>query len=258
MFHDLTKGQKRALREAAALAHQRDLTMPIEDRDVHYLEARNADLPLLVAAAVVDGFVAEDEIREPARDLIADLTARIRALRESIAERPATQPRDPYVPDAPVSVKAILELVDMLSDLSVIYVNRKTGETEIFHEDEVSMLENLDEEEEEDEEEEDDLPQWEQDSRKRVREIRESDDWLEILTRMDLDEFGMMKKFALSARPSVSKALLEALNGRGAFRRFRGEIHRFGIEAEWDAFRTASIEREIRNALDAREVQYRR
>lgn len=73
-----------------------------------------------------------------------------------------------------------------------------------------------------------DLPQWEQDSRKRVREIRESDDWLEVLTRMDLDEFRIMKKFALNARPSVSKSLFQALDGRGAFRRFRDEIHRIG------------------------------
>jgi hypothetical protein len=45
MFHDLTKGQKRALRAAAQLAYVRDTTMGEEDRRVHYLEARNPSLP---------------------------------------------------------------------------------------------------------------------------------------------------------------------------------------------------------------------
>ena len=97
MFHDLTKSQKRALREAAALAHQRDVGMPIEDRDVHYLEARNADLPMVVAVAVADGLLKEDEVSEPAREIVRDLVARIRSMRDSISDMPAFQPPDPYV-----------------------------------------------------------------------------------------------------------------------------------------------------------------
>lgn len=75
---------------------------------------------------------------------------------------------------------------------------------------------------------------------------------------MDLDEFRMMKKFALHARPSVSKALLEALNGRGAFRRFRDEIHRLSIETDWNELRSEWVESQIQDALDAKGVQYRR
>jgi hypothetical protein len=268
MNHDLTKGEKRALREAAELAHQRDVAMPIEDRDVHYLEARNPDLPLVVAAAVADGLLTEDEVREPARERVRDLAARIRSMRRHVADRPATEPPDPYVADAPVSVGAILELVDLLGDLGALYVNRKTGEAVVLGEDELSMLEDdPDDAKDEDDagepgaaedDDPDSLPQWQRDSMKQIREIRESEDWLQLVTRLDFDDYAIMKRFANRARPSVSKALLEALHGKGAYRRFRDEIDRSGSRAEWEAFRTESIAREIRDSLDTKGVPYRR
>lgn len=255
MFYDLTS-QKRALREAAALAHQRDVGMPIEDRDVHYLQARNADLPMIVAVAVADGLLREDEVGEPAREIVCDLVARIRSMRDSISDTPAFQPPDPYVADAAVSVGTILGMIDMLSELSAIHVNRRTGETVILDEDE--FPDDLEEEDTGEDEGGDPLPQWQQDAMRQAREIRESDDWLEVLSRLDIDEYSIMKRFAHGARPSVREALLDALAGKGSFRRFRDEIHRTGSEAAWKEFRSERIAREIREVLDAKGVPYRR
>lgn len=47
-----------------------------EDRDVHYLEARNTDLPLLIGGAVCNGYLSLDEIDEAARELVAEMAAR--------------------------------------------------------------------------------------------------------------------------------------------------------------------------------------
>jgi hypothetical protein len=58
MFHDLTKSEKRALRAAAQLANDRDRTMSAEDCEAHYLQARNADLPIIVGGAVANGVIA--------------------------------------------------------------------------------------------------------------------------------------------------------------------------------------------------------
>ena len=88
--------------------------------------------------------------------------------------------------------------------------------------------------------------------------LRESDDWLEVLSRLDIDEYSIMERFAHGARPSVREALLNALAGKGAFRRFRDEIHRTGSEAEWREFCSERIAREIRGVLDANGVPYRR
>jgi hypothetical protein len=259
MSHDLTKGQKRALREAAALAHQRDVATPVQDRDVHFLEARNADLPLIVGAAVADGLLTEAEVPEAARELVRDMATRIRSMREGYAGRPVVEASDPYVPEALVSLAAILELVDMFSDLSCIYVNRMTGEAIILHEEELSMLEGEFVEDIPTEDEDGrPLPQWQQESMRRLQEIRENDDWLQVATRQDVDEYSIMKRFAGRARPSVSKVLLDALHGKGAYRRFRDAVHRTGSQAEWEEFRSESIARQMRSVLDAEGVQYRR
>lgn len=256
MFHDLTKSQKRALREAAALAHRRDVGMPVEDRDVHYLQARNADLPIIVAAAVADGLLREDEVSEPAREIVRDLVARIRSMRDFISDKPAFQPPDPHVADAAVSVGTILGMIDMLSDLSAIHVNRRTGETVVLDEDEFPV--DLEEGNAEEAEGGDPLPQWQRDAMRQAREIRESNDWLEVLSRLDIDEYSIMKRFAHGARPSVREALLDALSGKGSFRRFRDEIRRTGSDAEWKEFRAERIARQIRDVLDANGVPYRR
>src|ERR1700692_1386992 len=89
MYHDLTKSQKRALRAAAQLAHDRDRTMSAEDREAHYLEARNADLPIIIGGAVANGIIKVDDVEEAVRDLVADVAERIRAVIDADVEKPA-------------------------------------------------------------------------------------------------------------------------------------------------------------------------
>ena len=132
MFHDLTKGQKHALRAAAAMAHHRDRKMPREDRDVHYLEAENSDLPLVVGGAIVEGILAIEEIGEPARELVADLAARLQAIRDmrpSVVK--ATDEDEGYDASAPVSVAAIVSEFGLLRHESTLYVNRRTGDVRV-------------------------------------------------------------------------------------------------------------------------------
>ena len=49
VFHDLTREQKRALREAAQLARDRDTTMAQEDRDVHSSAGARDSVPKTAA-----------------------------------------------------------------------------------------------------------------------------------------------------------------------------------------------------------------
>src|SRR6185295_7287931 len=135
MFHDLSKGEKRALREAAQLAHDRDVSMPGEDRDVHYLQARNADLPLVVAGAVVHQIISIDDVGAAARELIGDVAARLSSAigsYESREQSPIEGP-DPYDPNAVVSVAAVLAEIDFLtsSDQASLFVNTRTGEVRV-------------------------------------------------------------------------------------------------------------------------------
>lgn len=234
---DLTKAQKHALREAARLAHQRDTSMSLEDRDVHYLQARTPELPIVVGAAVVNRIISIDEVGEAARSLVADLASRIAAARESLAatgkERPAEE--DTHDPSAVISIAAIMQEVDMLSASAeaALYVNRRTGE--VF----VSIGSDFDELG-------DDI------------DPEADDEWEYLLNRDSLDEMLTMKKFARNARPATAQELLDALSGRGAYGRFREVIRRRGLQHEWDSYREERIADHIRWTLRQRKLPFRK
>ncbi len=70
-----------------------------------------------------------------------------------------------------------------------------------------------------------------------------------------LNDYDIMQDFCCRVNPpEVSINLLEAIRGRGAFRRFRSSIERFGLLEEWYdfldiAYRNAAIELCERNGF---------
>ena len=259
MFHDLTKAQKRALRAAAELAHDRDRTMEREDRDVHYLEARNSDLPIIIGGAIAKGILTLEEVGEPARELVADVAARIRAVWHEAETRAAEaaddgeDEADGYDAGAPVSVTAIVREIDGLRDETTLYVNRRTGE--------VRVMEHVylpDEDDDEFDEFLEGEPGWEADAKAEGCAMVSNPDWIALFERYDISDRDIMIRFARNARPAASRDLLDALHQRGAYRRFREEIHRRGLQKEWDAFREERLADSVRFELREKGIPFRR
>ncbi|MBP0956520.1 MAG: hypothetical protein J5997_04040 [Oscillospiraceae bacterium] len=64
------------------------------------------------------------------------------------------------------------------------------------------------------------------------------DNYISLPTRYDIDEYSMMDEFAYQYPDAViSNKLREDLCGRGAFRRFKDSVFRFGIREEWFKYR---------------------
>ncbi len=250
-FDDLTKKQKSALREASRLAHQRDESMGLEDRDVYYLGVAAADLPLIIGGAVSAGLLSVDEVGEPARDLVCDIAAKLREIREAIDAAPPPV-EDPYDPSAIVSVSRIVVEIDLLSEGTALFLNRETGEVTVQAEDELFDDEQLNEDEEEGDEGDDGAE----------AESRAEDDdrtWICLLLSHDMDDFGTMRRFAVRvAGPAARKDLSEALSGRGAYRRFRETIHRRGLTGEWEAYLVEKRADHIRFILEQKGIAFRR
>lgn len=61
--------------------------------------------------------------------------------------------------------------------------------------------------------------------------------------RREINEYGMMAEFA---EEHPSSELYLAIDGRGAFRRFKDTIRRLGLEQEWYQFRDAQYVRVAR------------
>lgn len=275
MYHDLTKAQKRALRAAAQLAHDRDRTMSAEDREVHYLEARNADLPIIVGGAVAIGIIDIDEVEAAARDLVADIAERIRAASHADVVKPGVagdedddededEDEKDEDPNAAVSVAAIVREADAVWEECTLFVNRRTGAVTIMRSEymdgeleEDEELEGDEEDEENDEDDEED-PKWLQEVKAEGRELESNPDWCALLDQYGLDEYGMMKRFARDAMPAASRDLFEALSGRGAFRRFRDVLHDRGLREEWEAFRTKRVTELVRFLLKEKGIPFRK
>jgi hypothetical protein len=89
------------------------------------------------------------------------------------------------------------------------------------------------------------------------RERFEGDDWMAAPDHYEINEYGMMVDFVDGATdPRRSELLSIALNGKGAFRRFRDVLHRTGLTREWDVFRRNAYVDAVREWCRYNEIPY--
>ena len=66
----------------------------------------------------------------------------------------------------------------------------------------------------------------------------EEDAWIAAPSQWDIDEYSIMADFAKSVSNAHKSELLSvALEGRGAFRRFKDTLRRVGLEDSWFDFK---------------------
>ena len=79
-----------------------------------------------------------------------------------------------------------------------------------------------------------------------------------MLPRPDqLGDYGVMRDYAASQEPAVAERLARALDGRGAFRRFKDEVARMGLSEDWYAFRDDARANLARDFLEEHGVRWR-
>ena len=85
----------------------------------------------------------------------------------------------------------------------------------------------------------------------------EDDRFIRLPSQREINEYGMMEEFVSNVRNDSQRAALEiALSGRGAFRRFKDTVIRFGIEKNWYAFRDKEYLRVAREWCVENDVEY--
>ncbi|EIJ78056.1 hypothetical protein PB1_10859 [Bacillus methanolicus PB1] len=130
-----------------------------------------------------------------------------------------------------VNLQEIIEGMDMQFEGTNTYLNRKTGEIISISEEDLRAAEDDDTFEH--------LPEWHQEAMKVAIDVIENyGDYNRLPTNYDINEYEMMEDFCFTIIDERSKnMLLNAIQGRGAFRRFKDHIYRLGIEKKWYAFR---------------------
>jgi len=148
-----------------------------------------------------------------------------------------------------VSLQTVVEGLEMVGTDRSAYLNLETGEIELVSDDEPFDL---------DAEPDPDLPEWELEDRARVREIVESDRYLQLPDSFEIHEWEIMRRFCDTVEDDdARKQLLDAVHGRGAFRFFHQTVERLELRQSWFDFRAAEFESIAKDWLDAHGIAYR-
>ncbi len=130
-----------------------------------------------------------------------------------------------------VKLDRIIEEMSLQSNEVAAYLNRKTGKIEVISKEYISIAErgtSLD-----------GHPDWQQEILKICQDILYGNDYISLPSSFEIHEYNIMEKFSLSIEnEKISDALYYAIKGKGAFRRFKETIHRFGIVDEWYSYRS--------------------
>lgn len=84
-----------------------------------------------------------------------------------------------------------------------------------------------------------------------------NDRYIRLPSRYEINEYGMMEDFIDDLPDGEQKYTLSmAINGRGAFRRFKDTVIRFGLDKQWYAFRDRQYANLARRWCEENDVEY--
>jgi len=150
----------------------------------------------------------------------------------------------------PISLREFVDDMETLSDECEVYLNRKTGEF-------LGMTEEMIHDAERDEDDED-IPEWEVKLLPKIREAQNSEDWLPLPSKFDIDEYRIMRDFASTiSDDSLRGDLLDTIGGRGTFGRWKSMLARHGRMEAWYEFRAAALQKIAIAWLDEHGIAYR-
>ena len=150
-----------------------------------------------------------------------------------------------------VSLRDVIDEMEMMSDEATSYINRKTGELITITNEMFTLAEDPDEAM--------NAPEWQKEFLPKAREVAASQDFIPLPNKFDIHEWSIMERFVRSLTDAAMSDDLEAaVHGRGAFRRFKEVVHRLGIADQWYRFRDAELEEIAVNFLEAKGIEFRR
>ena len=136
-----------------------------------------------------------------------------------------------------VKLSDIVEGLEFQSDECLSYLNTATGEVVSITDEELRAAEH--------DEPLEDFPEWQHDAIRIAGEIIETDYYLPLPDRFEINEYRIMERFCLSIDDEdMRDDLCDAIRGRGAFKRFKDRMQVYGMAEEWYRYRDAAL-REI-------------
>src|SRR5919201_4903798 len=148
-----------------------------------------------------------------------------------------------------VKLQDILEGMDFQSDEQSSFLHLTTGEVVSVTDEELRAAEN--------DAPLEGFPGWQHDAIRIAGEIIETDHYLPLPDRFEINEYQIMERFCLSVDDEdMRDDLCDAIRGRGAFRRFKDRIQAYGIAEDWYQYRDAALRESAMAWCEAHEIPY--
>ena len=136
----------------------------------------------------------------------------------------------------PVKLDELVGEIEILINGTFTYINIQTGEVITLSEEEIRAAEN--------EKPIENFPDWQKENIEKAKEILEDEDeiYLDFTLRDEYHEYEIIEEFiGTISEEEIREALYEAIQGRGAFRRFKDGIIEHGVEKEWYEYKDKKI-----------------
>ena len=72
----------------------------------------------------------------------------------------------------------------------------------------------------------------------------------------DIREYDIMEDFADTLSGAQQKALSSAIQGKGAFRRFKDSVYQMGLDKKWYAFQAEAFKRKAARWCEENDIEY--
>jgi len=133
-----------------------------------------------------------------------------------------------------VKLSDLIEGMDFQSDECFSYLNTTTGEVVSVTTEELRAAE--------EDEPLEDFPDWQHDAIRIARDIVETEHYLPLPDRFEINEYQIMERFCLSVDDEdMRDDLCDAIRGRGAFRRFKDRLQLYEMAEEWYRYRDVAL-----------------
>lgn len=169
--------------------------------------------------------------------------------RRAVAQNSAPPPEQ----KEPVSLKDIVQEMQIISETMTIYFQRSTGKFLVVTDEYICAAES--------DAPLDDCPEWEQII---IRETAEflgceyNGDNVPLPSRYDIHEYAIMERFCFTVdNPKITNDLCRCLSGKRAFRRFKDALLRHGIEKNWYAYKDVAYKEIAREWCEEHAISWR-
>lgn len=132
-----------------------------------------------------------------------------------------------------VKLSDIVDAIDMMDPYSEYFLNARTGEIEWVSD----MAMSVNEKEE-------------------VCDRLDQDGFYRLPTSFDVREYDIMEEFVDTLPGTARESLESAIQGKGAFRRFKDGIRRMGIEQAWYDYQAAAYKKIAAEWCEVNRIEY--